>query len=259
MNQHNASDGLEFTTMDFNPTSMDVVVVRRILQGMRLPGDKYLPPELTREVLKLADYFPRLECRRKEPMRYVANDFWAPGPTADVAGIYLTSSPIPRPNKELGETTIRTKRITFQMKSADQGWATFGGGGTYNNSHTWFEASILSPLNDSETPGSLEAGSIRRTFKTPTHAQETLREHGWGFVQYKGRDSWRVHNNITAQEYYRAYRVDWEAGASTAIEDPLAMGDGQGFLERLAPGCVVALWARAEVSRGSEIAVTGLG
>lgn len=247
--------GLSFTATGFNPTHGDVKIVRLLLQGIRLPSLMRFPPELALSVLALADYYPRLESRRDEAMQYAANNFqgpWNPGPPEpdpSVAGLYLTSPPIPRPEERLGETTVRTKRITFQMKSADQGWATFGGDGTYENSHTWFDASILAPSDATETNGGFGYADLSQKFRTPTEAREALRGLGWEFVQHDGMDTWRVHNNITAQSKSSDYRVDWVLGLPTEVEDPLAMGDGQGFLEKLAPGCVVALWARAEVGQ----------
>lgn len=246
---------LEYTNTDFNPTHTDVVIVRRLLQGLRLPSSKGLPLELALGVLALANYYPRLQSRRTETIQYEANKFWNFGPIPIIAGLYLTSPPLPEPVKRLGETTVRAKRITFQMRSGDQGWTSLEGEGTYENSYTWFDASILTPSNASKAPGSLKHESFDsydRVYRTPTEYEESLQELGWELVQHEGRDSWKVHSNITAQSKSSDYRVDWVAGVSTEIKDPRAMGDGQGFLEKLAPGCIVALWARAGVSQDSK-------
>ncbi|KAK3369717.1 hypothetical protein B0T24DRAFT_708585 [Lasiosphaeria ovina] len=57
---------------------------------------------------------------------------------------------------------------------------------------------------------------------------------------------WRVHNNVTARNELGYYRVDWVAGVPAQIDEPLAMGDGAGFLETMRAGDRIALWARAE-------------
>ena len=61
-------------------------------------------------------------------------------------------------------------------------------------------------------------------------------------VNYHGRDTWMVHHNGGD------YRVHWFADTRTEVEDPRAVGDGEGFLSVLKPGDKIALWARAEVS-----------
>lgn len=232
--------------MDFNPTQQDVRSVQDILR-------RHLPAELTLDILDVANYYPRSRCHRNEPKSYKANDFWQPEPVANVAGLYLTSTPTPRP--DMGWQKVKVNRVTFNLRSADQGWASFGGEDTYVNSHTWFDASILRPWpnNSDDAPGpaaiGLEASAIPQTFRTPADARGFLQQHGWDFVEHDQGLTWKVHNNITAQEKYANHRVDWVAGMETEVENPDAMGDGRGFLERLTPGCIIALWARAEVSQ----------
>lgn len=60
-------------------------------------------------------------------------------------------------------------------------------------------------------------------------------------MENNGTVVWRVHNNITARRVYRRYRVDWVKGIPTQVDDSRAMGDGQGFLELLRGGDLVAL------------------
>lgn len=239
----NAIHTLDFTLSYFNPSQSDVIAVRHSLQDFRVT----LPPELALRILHFAGYHPRLESRRSRYISYHANDFWSPGPNASVAGLYLASAPIPEPSERLGARGIKVRWIVFQMKSADQGWADFGGHGTYHNSHTWFDASILRPTQRPATEGRLE-DVVTERFRTPADARESLREHGWDFVENDESLVWRVHNNITAQADYSYYRVDWVAGTKTNLEDPEAMGNGEGFLDKLTPGRVVVLWAVAEVS-----------
>lgn len=67
-------------------------------------------------------------------------------------------------------------------------------------------------------------------------------------LSFLGRSANVEHNHVvTARRAWRDYRIDWVAGVPTDVQDPLAMGDGRGFLESLVPGDKIALWARAEV------------
>ncbi|KAI3326740.1 hypothetical protein HD806DRAFT_520478 [Xylariaceae sp. AK1471] len=191
-------------------------------------------------ILSLASYHPcRLSIRQLEA-KYRADEFWRPGPQASIAGLYLTVATLSVP-----DTIARAKSITFQMKAADQGWADNGGKGTYHNSHTWYEASILRPQSKASAVAAL-TNTDMGNFRTPGEAGDYLRNHGWDMVESNGTVVWRVHNNITACSEYKHYRVDWVAGIPTEVEDPRAMGNGQGFLGLLRPDDVVALWARAE-------------
>ncbi|KAM3074940.1 hypothetical protein ACMFMG_008346 [Clarireedia jacksonii] len=106
---------------------------------------------------------------------------------------------------------VKAKYITFEMTSHDQGWATFGGNGTYNNSHTWFEASILRPTLDPPNGGM--NWDLKENYASTEDARDVIR-NGWDFVEYnvgeEGRIQtvWKVHNNITAHETDKLYQVE---------------------------------------------------
>lgn len=267
----------------FNPTRQDVQVAAQILMGLRLPRRSTttttsatpdrLPAELALSILSHAGYNPRITSARADEAEYRANDFWQPGPRASVAALYLTTTP------QLPKNLKRVRGVTVQMRGADQGWATFGGEGTYENSHTWFEVCVLRPVGGGQGQQQqqgqqqpLEAqAQVSRTFRTPGDARGELEQLGWEIVGYGGRDTWLVHHNgtfdhtpgkkplleadnsthhstVTASRDWKNYRVDWVAGTSTEIEVEGAVGDGEGFLSALMPGDKIALWARAEVS-----------
>ncbi|KAI0904758.1 hypothetical protein F4823DRAFT_613824 [Ustulina deusta] len=230
---------LPLTRPGFNPTVDDVIDVRRMLTELGI-GNHTVPMEIALMILSLASYHPCQSSIKQVEVIYKADDFWRPGPEASIAGLYMTVATLSVP-----ATTARAKSITFQMKGADQGWADNGGEGTYHNSHTWYEASILRPRSDVSTAAAL-ANTDLGNFRTPGAARDHLRNHGWDMVENNGTVVWRVHNNITACSQYVHYRVDWVAGIPTEIDDPRAIGDGQGFLWLLRPDDVVALWARAE-------------
>ncbi|KUI60496.1 hypothetical protein VP1G_07687 [Cytospora mali] len=228
---------LQFTRRGYNPTAQDVLVVQLILEGLRLHALPHLPTELALHILSLAAYEPRVVHRRTAAWEFCANDFMGPGLTASVAALYLTTPSLPR-------SCHHATWITMQMRSADQGWADFGGNGTYHNSHTWFEVSILRPV--SAEPQERVESTLVETFRNPEDAEQALHEQGWQMVESNGRVTWLVHHNITARREWRNYRVDWEANELIEMRDPPAMGDGEGFLDALRPGDKIALWARAE-------------
>ncbi|KAJ2990869.1 hypothetical protein NUW58_g2744 [Xylaria curta] len=231
---------LRLTKTGFNPKVDDVIEVRRILTELGI-GNHTVPMEIALQILSLASYYPRQSITTHLRARYEANEFWGPGPEPSVAGLYLAMATTSVP-----DTIMKAHSITFQMKAADQGWATFGGNGTYDNSHTWYEASILRPRSGGSTIEALTEDTDMENSRTPEDARDYLRDHGWDMVESNGTVVWKVHNNITACDEYRDYRVDWVAGIPTEIDDSGAMGDGQGFLELLKPNDVIALWARAE-------------
>ncbi|KAM4055923.1 hypothetical protein HRG_002849 [Hirsutella rhossiliensis] len=224
----------------FYPTLNGALSARRLLEHR-------LPPELAVAVVFLG-YSPWLLKRRVEERRYNANDFWMPGPRASVAGLYLSTERIPT---DIGP--VIPQRIIFQTRAADQGWATFGGNGTFDNNHTWFEASILQPscrggVGDDPRSVALEDDNVlSNPWENAESARQALRDKGWDFVETEdGQITWRVCSNITARSDYRNYRVEWQRGVKTEVDDERAVGKGEGFLELLEPGCIVVLWARAE-------------
>lgn len=236
-----ANDGhLQLTRTGFIPTVNDVKNVRLILTNLRVKN-QIVPMEIALMILSFASYHPCRSNIKQSEAIYRADEFWRPGPQASIAGLYLTVATLSVP-----DDIARAKSITFQMKAADQGWADYGGKGTYYNSHTWYEASILRPGSEAPTVASLANTDIGH-FRTPEEARDCLRTHGWDMVEKNDAVVWKVHNNITACSEYRDYKVDWVAGIPTEVDDPRAMGDGQGFLELLRRDDVVALWARAEV------------
>ncbi|KAJ8089253.1 hypothetical protein PM082_014501 [Marasmius tenuissimus] len=220
--------------------------VRTILQS-RLE----LPPELASIIISLAQYHARIVVHRHATIVYESKDYFdiEIGHTS-VAGLYLISPPIPSP-----EEALRVKSVKFRMLASDQGRSSNGGDGTYHNSYTWFEATILQPT----TTSSLDIlnfedswpNGVRLTSATPSDALDVLREHG---VQFRStmdeRVVWKVHNNITARSEPQEYCVEWVAGEKVDLTEEkegmgIGMGDGEGFVQSLKHGDKIALWARA--------------
>lgn len=204
---------------------------------------KRLLPELAGPIASFS-YNPWIATRRDDGQEYGARSSEWSNDDYSVAALYLFTEPLPKELK-----IVNARRIIFQTRAADQGWATFGGEGTFENSHTWFEASILRPrgADNDGADASFEA-ILGSTWWDVRRSRDELRNHGWDFVEGEdGRLTWRVCNNLTASRRFRNYRVEWEEGVVTNVEDEMAMGRGEGFLELLGPGCIVVLWARAEV------------
>ncbi|RSM19546.1 hypothetical protein CDV31_001706 [Fusarium ambrosium] len=202
-----------------------------------------LLPELARPITSFS-YNPWIAKRRDDKQEYEAEAMvWGDLQDYSTAALYLYTEPMP-----MGLKMFTAKRIIFQTRAADQGWATFGGEGTFENSHTWFDASILRPLDTGNNGGNsaLEA-NLRFTLWDAPCAKDEIREHGWEFVEGEdGQIKWRVCNNLTARSEFRNYRVEWENGVVSEDVEEMAVGTGEGFLELLGPGCIVVLWARAE-------------
>ncbi|OTA83962.1 hypothetical protein M434DRAFT_175952 [Hypoxylon sp. CO27-5] len=222
----------------FHPTLENAEEVRSILESR-------VPCEIAIEIVSFG-YSPWLAKRRVHEEQY-HTELSSPGAAEtefSITGLYLSSERIP-----VLEYKAIPRRIIFQTRAADQGWATFGGHGTFSNSHTWFEASILRPINPSTqangSPPALEDVLVN-TWWDVESARSDLNEQGWDFVQSEdGQLTWKTCNNITAQYTYQNYWVEWIRGIETEVEDERAKGKGEGFLELLEPGFIVVLWARA--------------
>ncbi|KAL0579204.1 hypothetical protein V5O48_002827 [Marasmius crinis-equi] len=197
-----------------------------------------LPPELASVIISSAQYYARQVSHRHEKVEFRAdmyfdNEINYPA----IAGLYLLSSPIPVPDERSGEI-FRVKSVSFRLRGADQGWATFGGDGTYHNSHTWFEASILQPVvpgSDRDTcPVNLQSDGAILTFRKASDARRSLKQFGLQF-----------------RDQLREYDIEWIKGQEVELKEVktgmgVGLGDGKGFVETLRPGDRVALWARAE-------------
>ncbi|KAI1396217.1 hypothetical protein F4819DRAFT_475940 [Hypoxylon fuscum] len=220
----------------FHPSITDAESVIDLLR-------RKVPFELVIQIFSLG-YNPWVAKRRVHEREYRANyntgDDYNSGDGYSVAGLYLSTERIPNDARR-----VLPQRVIFQTRAADQGWATFGGEGTFENSHTWFETRILRPF-----PGNQDVTldvSLLPTWWDVAAARGALRESGWDFVEGEGGHiTWRVCNNITACSEYRDYKVEWRRGIQTEVEDERAVGRGEGFVELLKPGFVVVLWARAE-------------
>lgn len=172
--------------------------------GLRLRASQgRLPAELALSILEYAEYNPRIVSSRYQERLYYAGNFWEPGPQGlqtSVAALYLTTS------HALPSCFRRASSITLQMCSADQRWASSGGNGTHDNSHSWFEVCILrrlpgaadpvppGPGGDEQQQRPLEL-QMPQWFRSPGDADQELEQLGWQMVNHNGSNTWMVHHN----------------------------------------------------------------
>jgi len=144
----------------------------------------YLPAELALEVIKAAEYWVCEEASRDERLVIAEPSagtaylrswpiLWASGGATsnsppypgtsltfdDLAEDAPESSPLsPKHRSRSDESPGPVKQITFTISARDQGWSSFPQWhGTYEGSHTWFEARVIQP-SASQQPIAEEAG-----------------------------------------------------------------------------------------------------
>ncbi|KAF4537441.1 S-phase kinase-associated protein 1a [Lasiodiplodia theobromae] len=171
---------------------------------------------------------------------------------SSVAGLYLSTEPLPSPSLDYGLWLPIPHRIVFQVRVVGQGWVREGGAkDVLDGQHAWFEASILTPVigfaglaTDGATLQDVMAGD---TWETPVQARGALMRQGWDFVEREdGGVVWKVCNSVTTSGRYQDCKVEWKRGVEMQVEDESAAGKGDGFLETLTSSYNVVLWARAE-------------
>lgn len=127
---YQAHDILPFSQTSYvAPTAADEV--------LPILREKNLPDEIALEIASLG-YSPGLSKRRVRQQVYHVSNYGTPTNQANITGLYLSTNRMPENGWRVGP-----QRIIFQTRAKDQGWADAGGDGTFENSHTWFEASIL--------------------------------------------------------------------------------------------------------------------
>lgn len=226
---------------NFEPAAGDVYEARAILKTLNLPT------EIVLTILEFASYYARVSSYRDENIRFSASTHQR----RIIAGLYLSSPPIAQPKLEKNEE-YKPRFVKFKTNSSDQGW---GGEanckGTYRGSFSWFEATILRPVQADHFVEPLETTFSRQpqqSLMEPASAREHLQAHGWDFVAADdGSLAWPVQRNVTATPTPKEHEVEWWLNEEVEASDEDGSGDGKGFVEKLQPGDVVALWARAMV------------
>ena len=221
--------GLQYTVNDFSPEVGDIVAVQESLRSLPLHGSRTLPMELVLYILSLAEYHPRLSCRRYVPPP-VFKEL-----SDNVQGLYLHTAPLP--SLPTSDATIKARWITIQTTYP-----------TWRLRHDrrrrvywWYELTIIRPLT------SAASGTILPPIAHETHedARPWLRKQGWDILE----QVWKVCDNRAGDIPH--LRVDWVADFTKLNDESQGIGNGEGFLDTLLPGDRVALWARSQSEVGS--------
>lgn len=213
-------------------------------------GDLGLPLEIAISILSLADYRLTIASQTvlKHPIICSTN-------SKQRVMLCLLSPPVP------ATTTISSpvQWVRFRTVSNDQGWASTidSACGPYHSSWSWFEVSILRKhsCQDLIPVGQLDSLDERAVrFSDLDVANKHFAKRGFEMVSRSlGGDvsvwTWHVQNNRCAENEKKEHIVSWEVGVE---EDEAELrfnkrGNGEGFLETLQVGDVVALWAVAQV------------
>lgn len=93
----------------YNPTSAETLLVRSLLTQLKLPT------ELALAIIDLADYYPMVR-------GHEATELNVPASTHrlnSAAVLYAVTDPIP---ESVNGERIRTRSVSFELRSHDQGW-----------------------------------------------------------------------------------------------------------------------------------------
>ncbi|OJD35967.1 uncharacterized protein BKCO1_14000156 [Diplodia corticola] len=186
---------------DHNPTPADVYAVLSILRNEIHPR---IPHELNFAILDLAKYHPRIIHGRHRSMTQPVNE---DGPSEASLrgdpGLYLSTPPIQCPNE--GSNDFAITHIEFRVQASHH---VVDEDETYNNSPTWFEASILQRIPDMQASTEpLEEVPSLETLVSPIDAIEEFQRLGWKFKGDADNIFWKVHSNITTSSDPRKYTV----------------------------------------------------
>ncbi|KAI0672743.1 hypothetical protein C8Q78DRAFT_677041 [Trametes maxima] len=231
-------------TQDPGPLPTDPKSLAALRAVRTILAELGLPAELIFEIMDLAEYYPSVIGTSYHPgdvdLILTASGGCPEHRNCAASRCVLTP---PLPPGDPGETW-RVKRVTWNITSHDQGW---GGEhpGTFRGAFSWYEASIVRPT---APVGSLEDAFIGRLCE-PGDVQGPLEEAGYTLVVRPGSDSfaWTVQRNRVAKGAFTKYQVEWAATETLDAGDARlnGYGTGDGFIEALRPGDMVALWMRA--------------
>lgn len=183
---------------DLNLTTTDVLIARLILRGLQLRALPRLPEEIAQHILSLAAYRPRTVRHCVAPREYPIDGLWqreAAGPVARVAGLYMTTDPLPRSCRGATRVTLQARGAHVPLCGV---WVPDDGGSgrfaTYHVRETWLEVCVLRRANDDDDDddgavGTVDVGEDSRlesvvttTFRSLDGAAQDLHERGWDIV-----------------------------------------------------------------------------
>ncbi|PVH95382.1 hypothetical protein DM02DRAFT_600887 [Periconia macrospinosa] len=226
------------------PSYTDVCVVRAMLNSLRLPT------ELVLEILKYAQYEPKVECRSsvRTTAAYSEMGRGHVHGKACLAFDNLDKSMLQILDIKAGKAKI--KELDFTFRSMDQGWTTENTHGTFNTS-SWLEVSIIRPNDATSGFNAHNPILYQAHLKSPEDLEQSLEQHGasfvrrpvsatWGPQDGEAPVAWHLQANRVAMP--QEYRVVWTANGHEGDD---GAGHGADFIRSLRAGDVVVVWARA--------------
>ncbi|RDB16593.1 hypothetical protein Hypma_002824 [Hypsizygus marmoreus] len=221
-----------------SPSVDDVFTARDLLLH-------FLPLELVYVIFDTAEYWPKISA---ESMRSI--DVPADHTNGNNAAAYcVVTHSIPQILCGSKPIPLTVKRVTFSLVSCDQGW---GGEirtrGTYQDSYTWFEAAIIQGSGADVATRLMSLGAMNAdVFNAKAYSRTSGAEIENPLEPTK---RWHLQTNIQVSSVRKSHVVEWTDGdiIDDAETDAKAhgRGTGRGFIHSLAPGCGVAVVARAQ-------------
>ncbi|KAF2184669.1 hypothetical protein K469DRAFT_633387 [Zopfia rhizophila CBS 207.26] len=268
--------------MPFIPSSVDVQTVRSIL------ASRGLPAELVLEILDYARYWVPYTNEYTVGCK-MADEEWS----LDFSQARLYNWARLPPVDPIACEYRHLREIEFVIVSHDQGWTTENTAGTYNTS-SWFETSIIRRNDPEHIICSVTTfPSINDKFRNLEEVQAYLVPFGWTLVSRpsvdvepqrrhcpemmkvesgshpfsevdEGKYAWYLQGNQVARGYsvfhgelVRRYRVVWGCSSNLNFEGNEGAGRGEGFVDSLEEGDILAIFARAK-RRGWENNILGV-
>ncbi|OAX80164.1 hypothetical protein ACJ72_05509 [Emergomyces africanus] len=228
----------------YSPSPTDVGLVRAFLKSTQ-PA---LPTEIADIILNFANYSVK-DVAAFNPDRNFSITSRGPG----VYGLILKGPQIRELKQDgLELRDLKLEAVKFEIVSHDQGWGGEPGTqGSYRNSFSWFEVTILRRVSHSEF-GVEPPPNIDGELTLADYSQ-TYRRFGWDFVTDDNENTviWPIQSNRVARRESQTHEIVWMfedgdgEGQHAESEEDTGSGSGEGFVRALQPGDVICLWARA--------------
>ncbi|KAF2007963.1 hypothetical protein P154DRAFT_528609 [Amniculicola lignicola CBS 123094] len=228
----------------YAPSYTAIVVVRALLESMRLPT------ELVLDILDRACYWPEQNFESTE--RISAEGNWASHGQSSSAKVCLYADILSEDFvRSCGEEKPKVKEVEFEIKAHDQGWTSENTRGTYETT-SWLETSILRRDPASGNHAAIHKDALTNNFGSPKHLQNNIHDLGWTLVVRPGEDRYPQNGEGNFAWYLQGNKVSAPARLVRVVwgeqrhEGNAGTGDQQHFLENLQEGDNILVWARAK-------------
>lgn len=265
-----------------DPDGTFTCTVASIQAARALLAARGLPLELADMVLERAEYWAVERAETDRVLSVASRPSLADPHRYDPAACpYLQTGPLGRGAGEgglAGAPFARCRKVVVRVRAKDQGWASEAEAGTYRGAFSWFDASVVRPVEAEGEPSlsplmTLMAGPFSAEHRNqnqvnwanfylttePHREAHALGRGGWRFVENEadGGVVWLVQRNKVAQRDFLEHTIEWrdddpEEGEEGEEEEEWAedgKGNGRGFVASLERGDRIIIWARAMVRR----------